>query len=76
MHLLIAWLQSPSAVILEKLHWSALIFYMGFSCGSAGKESAYIVGDLCLIPGLGDPLERGRLHTPVFWPGECFQSMK
>ena len=26
---------------------------MGFPCGSAGKESAYSVGDLGLIPRLG-----------------------
>ena len=63
-HLLISWLQSPSAVILEKLHWSALIFYMGFPCSSAGKESACNVGDLCLIPGL--PLERGKAtHSSI-----------
>ena len=30
-----------------------LILYMGFPCGSAGKESAYNAGDLGLIPGLG-----------------------
>ena len=45
-HLLISWLQSPSAVILEKLHWSALIFYMGFPCSSAGKESAFNAEDI------------------------------
>ena len=33
--------------------------------GSAGKESAYNVGDLGLIP-----WRRERLPTPVFWPGE------
>ena len=65
-HLLISWLQSPSAVILEKLQWSALIFYMGFSCGSAGKESAYNVGDLCLIPGLGrSPGEGKATHSSI-----------
>ena len=32
---------------------------MGFPCGSAGKESAYDVGDLGSIPGLGrSPGER------------------
>ena len=40
---------------------------LGFSCGSAGKESACNVGDLDSIPGLGgSPGE----PTPVFWPGE------
>jgi len=27
--------------------------FLGFPCGSAGKESACNVGDLCLIPDLG-----------------------
>ena len=27
--------------------------FLGFPCGSAGKESAYNAGDLGLIPGLG-----------------------
>ena len=40
--------------------------FLGFSCGSAGKESACNAGDLGLIPGLG----RERLPTPVFWPRE------
>ena len=35
---------------------------MGFPCGSAGKESACNVGDLGLIPGLEDPLEKGKGH--------------
>ena len=43
---------------------------MGFPCGSLGKESARNVGDLGLIPGLGKSMEKGRLRTPEFWPGE------
>ena len=42
--------------------------FSGFPCGSAGKESAYNVGDLGSIPGLGR--SPGELPTPVFWPGE------
>ena len=38
---------------------------MSFPGDSAGKESAYNVGDLGLIP-----WRRERLPTPVFWPGE------
>ena len=38
--------------------------------GSAGKESAHNEGDLGLIPGWEDPLEKGTATTPVFWPGE------
>ena len=43
---------------------------MGFPCGSLGKESARNVGDLGLIPGLGKSMEKGRVLTPEFWPGE------
>ena len=36
--------------------------FLGFPCGSAGKESACNVGDLGSKPGLGrsDPLEKGK----------------
>ena len=33
---------------------------MGFPGGSDGKESAFNVGDLDLIPGWEDPLEKGQ----------------
>ena len=33
--------------------------FLGFPCGSAGKESARNVEDLGSIPGLQDPLEKG-----------------
>ena len=38
----------------------SLIPYMGFSGGSAGKESACNVGDLGSIPGLGGSPEEGK----------------
>ena len=44
--------------------------YLGFPCGSAGKESACNVGDLGSIPGWEIPWRRERLPTPVYWPGE------
>ena len=45
--------------------------FLGFSAGSAGKESTCNVGDLGLIPGLGrSPGEGNGYSTPVFWPGE------
>ena len=45
--------------------------FLGFPCGSAGKESTRNAGDLGSIPGLGRfPWRRERLPTPVFWPGE------
>ena len=47
-----------------------ILGFLGFPYGSAGKESACKAGDLGLVPGLGRPLEKGILPTPVFWPGE------
>ena len=46
----------------------------GFPCGSAGKESAHNVQSQTWVwsLGWGDPLEKGRLPTPVFWPGEFY----
>ena len=38
----------------------ALIPFMGFPCGSAGKESACNAGDLGLIPGLGRSPGEGK----------------
>ena len=34
--------------------------FLGFPCGSAGKESTCSVGDLGLIPGLGRSLREGK----------------
>jgi len=34
--------------------------FVGFTCGSAGKESAHNMGDLGSISGLEDPLEKGK----------------
>ena len=51
-------------------HQREVKFYIALVCGSAGKESTCNVGDLGSIPGLGDPPEKGKLPTPVFWPGE------
>jgi len=34
--------------------------FLGFPCGSAGKESAHNVGDLGLIPGLGRSRSPGK----------------
>ena len=40
-----------------KIHWRKdrlpTLVFLGFPCGSAGKESARNAGDLCSIPGLG-----------------------
>ena len=45
--------------------------FLGFPCGSAGKESACNKGDLGSIPGLGRSPGGGHGNpTPVFLPGE------
>ena len=42
----------------------------GFPGGSDGKASAYIVGDLGSIPGLGRSPGEGWQPTPVLLPGK------
>ena len=46
--------------------------FLGFLCGSAGKESSSNAGDLPgFYPWVGKiPWRRERLPSPVFWPGE------
>ena len=40
--------------------------FLDFPCGSAGKESACNAGDLGSIPGLEDPLEKGKAaHSSI-----------
>ena len=40
--------------------------FLGFPCGSAGKESACNVGDLGSIPGLGKSPEKGKAtHSSI-----------
>ena len=58
-----------------KIHWRRdrlpTSIFLGFSCGSVGKESAWNTGDLGLIPGLGRSSGEGNSYrTPVFWPGK------
>ena len=47
-----------------KIRWRrdrlTISVYLGFPCGSAGKESAYNAGDLGSIPGLGIPSAEGK----------------
>ena len=44
--------------------WIPTSLFLGFLCGSAGKESGCKVGDLSLIPGWEDPLENGKaMHS-------------
>ena len=45
--------------------------FLGFPCGSDGKESPCNTGDQGSIPGLRRfPWRRERLSTAVFWPRE------
>ena len=46
--------------------------FLGFPCGSAGKESACNVGDLGLIPGLGKCPGKGNSY-PLQWPREFYR---
>ena len=78
--LLISWLQSPSAVVLEPKKIKSLIIsiiypsicHEGFPGGSEGKASACNAGDLGSVPGLGrspgegngNPLEYSCLENP------------
>ena len=43
--------------------------FLGFPCGSAGKESSCNAGDLGSIPGLGRSLEKGKatLSSILAW---------
>ena len=45
-------------------------FRWGFPDSSVDKESACNAGDSGSIPGLGDPLEKGKVPTPIFWTEE------
>jgi len=56
-----------SFLIWDSKKWVSSI-PKGFSCGSAGKESACSVGGLGLIPGLGRTLGEGK-HYPLQYSG-------
>ena len=52
---------------IRKIHWRSYrlptFVFLGFPCGSAGKESACNAGDLGLIPGLGRSPGEGKGYT-------------
>ena len=52
---------------IRKIHWRSYRLptsvFLGFPCGSAGKESACNAGDLGLIPGLGRSPGEGKGYT-------------
>ena len=63
-----SWIQ----ISISFLIFQQVLLYMGFPCGSDGKESACNAGDLGLIPGLGrspggghgNPLQYSGLENP------------
>ena len=60
-----------AGTIIWRRHRLPTPVFLGFPCGSAGKEFACSAGDLGLIPGLGrSPGEGKGYPTSVFWAGE------
>ena len=61
-----AWQATVHRVTKSQARLSHFIFFLGFPCGSTGKESACKAGDLDLIPGLGRSLEKGMAaHSSI-----------
>ena len=54
--------------MLPALERSSPVLY--FPCGSTGKESTCNSEDLCLIPELGSPLEKGNIYSSILAFGE------
>ncbi|XDC71441.1 hypothetical protein R6Z07F_002614 [Ovis aries] len=54
-------------LLVGEIHWRRdrlpTPIFLGFPCGSAGKESACNVGDLGLIPGLGRSAGEGKGYS-------------
>ena len=63
-----AWRATVHGVAKSRTQLSNFTFT--FTGGLDGKESAFKVGDLGSIPGLGRSPSRAWQHTPVFLPGE------
>ena len=53
-------LDSPVGKIRWRRYCLPTAVFLGFPCGSAGKESACNAGELGLIPEWGRPLEKGK----------------
>ena len=51
--------KKPTLNVKTQIESKEVETYMGFPCGSTGKESACNGGDVGSIPGLEDPLEKG-----------------
>ena len=56
--------------LVGKIHWRRdrlpTPVFLGFLCGSSGKESTCNAGDLGLIPGLGRSLGEGKGYPPQY----------
>ena len=56
--------ETPIQFLGQEVHWRRdrlpTPVFLGFPCGSTGKESACNVGDLGSIPGLGRSLGGGK----------------
>ena len=50
--------------------------FLGFPCGSAGKESAYNVGDLGSIPGLGRSPGEGNGYSRQYSDLENYMDLQ
>ena len=57
-----------TVLVLEKANsFNKLMTLLGFSGGSDGEASVCSAGDLCSVPGSGDPLEKGMAaHCSIF----------
>ena len=59
---------------VRKIHWRRdrlpTPVFLGFPCGSAGKESPGNVGDWVQSLGWEDPLEKEMAPHSSIWPGE------
>ena len=64
--------ETPGDTWVGKIRWRRdrlpIPVFLGFPCGSAGKESSCNVGDLGLIPGLGRFPGEGKGY-PLHYPG-------
>ena len=65
---------------VRKIHWrrDRLLtpVFLGFSCGSAGKESIYNAGDLGSIPGLGRSPGEGKGYLLQYSGLENFMGLQ
>ena len=63
--------ETPVQFLGQEVHWRRdklpIPVFLGFPCGSAGKESTHNAGIWVRSLGWEDPLEKGKT---IFWPGE------